>query len=86
MMTGPGQRIETGPEMTMQNLSVLKVTWKGTLRQLFIIRLRPLPLSLGGLVIVYVGSESGHIQSVKLLQYMLSNTTRHPSTPQSHTV
>jgi hypothetical protein len=51
-----------------------KFSWKGTFQQVFI-RLRPPPL-LGfslGWCSNFVGSESGQIQSVKLLQNMVSN-------------
>jgi hypothetical protein len=54
-------------------------TCKGTLRQVFI-RLRPPPL-LGfwlGWSSIFVGSESGQIQSVKLLQNNVSDRTQHP--------
>ncbi len=50
-----------------------------TLRQVFIC-LRPPPL-LGfclGLSSNFVGSEYGQIQSVKLLQNMVSNRSQHP--------
>jgi hypothetical protein len=39
----------------------------------------------GGLAI-FVGSESVQIQSVKLLQNMVSNRTQHPPPPPSHTL
>jgi hypothetical protein len=64
-----------------------KFTCKGTLQQVFIC-LRPPPL-LGfcmGWSSKFVGSESGQIQSVKLLQNMVSNTTQHPTPPPSHTL
>jgi hypothetical protein len=32
----------------------------------------------------FVNYESGQIQSVKLMQFMVSNKTRHPPTPHSH--
>jgi hypothetical protein len=53
------------------------MTCKGTLRQVFIGRF------LFGVVGNFVGSESGQIQSVKLLQNMVSNTTQHPPPPPS---
>jgi hypothetical protein len=56
-----------------------KLTCKGTLRPVFIC-LRPLPFYVfiwGGLA-NFVVSESGQIQSVKLLQNMVSNRTQHP--------
>ncbi len=66
-----------------------KLTCKGTLRQVFIC-LMPLPLLDFYLQwsTNFVGSESGQIQSVKLLQNLVSNTTQHPPpTPsQPHTV
>jgi hypothetical protein len=34
----------------------------------------------------FVGSESGHKQSVKLLQIMVTNPTQHPPPPPSHTL
>jgi hypothetical protein len=61
------------------------MTSKGTLRQVFIC-LRPPPL-LGFCLkwcSNFVGSESGQIQSVKLLQNMVSNTTQYP--PSSNTL
>ncbi len=64
-----------------------KFTCKGTLRQVFIC-LRPPPL-LGfrlGLSSNFVGSESGQIQSVKLLQNMVSNTTQQPPPVPNHTL
>ncbi len=57
------------------------------LRQVFIC-LRPPPL-LGfylGWSSNFLGSESGQIQSVKLLQNMVSNTTQHPPPPPRHTL
>ncbi len=65
-----------------------KLTREGTLRQVFIC-LRPFPLLSFCLrrSSNFVGSESGQIQSVKLLQNMISNTTQHPPSPsQPHTV
>ncbi len=59
-----------------------QLTCKGTLRQLFIC-LRPPPL-LGfcfGWCSNFVGSESGQIQSVKLLQNMVSNRILYPPPP-----
>jgi hypothetical protein len=56
-----------------------KLTCKGTLRQVFLC-LTPPPL-LGfclGWSSNFVGSESGQIQSVKLLYNMVSNRNRHP--------
>ncbi len=56
-----------------------KLTCIGTSRQVFIC-LRPPPL-LGyclGWSINFVGSESGQIQSVKLLQNVVSNRTQYP--------
>jgi hypothetical protein len=58
-----------------------KLTCKGTLREV-IMCLRPPPL-LGfclGWSSNFVGSESGQIQSVKLLQNMASSRTQHPPT------
>jgi hypothetical protein len=40
----------------------------------------PIVFVWGGLAI-FLGSKSGHIQSVKLLQNMASNRTQHPPTP-----
>ncbi len=34
----------------------------------------------------FVGSESGQIQSVKLLQNVVSNRTQHPPPPPNHTL
>jgi hypothetical protein len=62
-------------------------TCKWTLRQVFIC-LRP-PLLLGFCLewsSNFVGSESGQIQNVKLLQNMVSNRTQHPPPPPSHTL
>ncbi len=62
----------------------LKLT---ALQQVFIYP-RPLPL-LGfslGWSSNFVGSESGQIQSVKLLQNIVSNKTQHPQPPPSHTL
>jgi len=64
------------------------LSWKGTLRQVFIC-LRPPPLQgfCLGWKSKFVGSESGQKQSGKLLQNMISNTTQQPPTPsQPHTV
>jgi hypothetical protein len=47
-------------------MSSFRLTCKGTLRQVFI----------------YLGPESGQIQSVKLLQNMVSNKPQHPHTLQ----
>ncbi len=64
-----------------------KLTCKRTLRQM-LIYLRPPPL-LGfclGLSSTFVRSESGQLQTVKLLQNMVSNRTQHPLPPlTSHT-
>ncbi len=58
---------------------------KGTLRQLFIcLRLPPLLGFSLGRSSNFVGSESRQIQSIKLLQIMVSNRTQHP--PPSHTL
>jgi hypothetical protein len=55
----------------MQNLFGLKVTWKGTLWQLFICLKRPPLRGYSN----FVGSESDQITECKILvQYMLSNT------------
>ncbi len=64
-----------------------KLTCKWTSRQVFIC-LMPPPL-IGfclGWCGNFVGSESGQIQSVKLLQNMVSNRTQHPIPSQPHTV
>jgi hypothetical protein len=64
------------------------MTCKETLRQVFIC-LRPPPLLVFCLRwwSIFVGSESGQEQSVKLLQNMVSNTTQQLPTPsQPHTV
>jgi hypothetical protein len=56
-----------------------KLTCKGSLKQVFIC-LRP-PLLLGfcfGWSSNFVGSESGQIQSIKLLQKIVSNRTPYP--------
>jgi hypothetical protein len=58
-------------------------TCKGTLRQVFIC-LRPPPLlgfCLGWWSSNFLDSESGQIQSVKLLQNMVSNRTQQPPPP-----
>jgi hypothetical protein len=74
----------------MQNLFVLKVTCKRTLRQPYI-WLRPSPL-LGfylGLGRQFRRYESGQKESVRALQNMISNTTElpHPPPPaHTHTV
>ncbi len=65
-----------------------KFPCKGTLTQVFIC-LRPPPLLdfCLGWSSNFVGSESGQIESVKLLQNMVSNTTEHcPAPTQPHTV
>jgi hypothetical protein len=65
-----------------------KFTCKGTLRQVLIC-LRPSTL-LGfcclGWYSNFVGSETGQINSAKLLQNMVSNRTQHPPSPPSHTL
>jgi hypothetical protein len=60
-------------------LHINKLAYKGTLRQLFIC-LMPPPLLCFWLAwpCNFVGSKSGQIQSVKLLQNMVSNMTQHP--------
>ncbi len=59
-----------------------KLTCKGTLRQVFIcLRSPPLLGFCLGWKDNFVGSESGQIHSVKLLQNMVSNTTQQPLTP-----
>jgi hypothetical protein len=60
----------------MQNVVIKKNFCKGTLRQVFIC-LRPPPLldCCLGWSSNFVGSESGQIQSVKLLLNMVSNRT-----------
>ena len=64
-------------------MSSSKLTFEGTLRQVFI-SLRP-PTLLGfcyGWSSNFVGYESGQIQSVKLLENMVScNKTQHPTPP-----
>jgi hypothetical protein len=57
------------------------------LLQVFIC-LRPPPLQgfCLGWSSIFVGSESGQKQSVKLLQNMASNTTQYPPPPPSHTL
>jgi hypothetical protein len=70
-----------------QNVDILKITCKGTLRQVFIF-LWPLPL-LGfclGWSRIFVGSESGQVRSVIILQNMVSNSTQHtpPPPPATH--
>ncbi len=69
----------------MPNLK--KLTFKGTVRQVFIwLRHPPIDFCLGW-CINFVGSESGQVQRVKFLQNMVSNTTQHHPTPyQPHTV
>ncbi len=64
-------------ESNVQNVVILnKFTCKGTLRQVFIC-LRPTPLlGLLGVSSNFVGSESGHIQSIKRLQNMVFNRIR----------
>ncbi len=68
-------------------LHLRKLTCKGTLRQMFIC-LRPPPLLdfCLGWSSNFVGSESGQIQSVNLLQNMVSNRTQHSPPPSSHTL
>jgi hypothetical protein len=64
-----------------------KFTCEGTFQQVFIC-LGPPPI-LGfclGWPSNFVGSESGQIQSVKLLQNMVSNRDEHPPPPSSHTL
>ncbi len=60
---------------------------KGTLREAFIC-LRPPPLLsiCLGWSNNFVGSESGQIQRVKLLQNLVSNRTQHSPPPPSHTL
>ncbi len=58
------------------------LTWKGILWQVFICPRSP-PL-LGfclGWYSNFVGSESGQIKSVELLQNMVSNRNQHPPPP-----
>jgi hypothetical protein len=66
-------------ESNAKRCYIKKLTYKGTLRQVFIC-LRPPPLLdfCLGWCCNFVGSESGQKQSAKLLQNMLSNTTQHP--------
>ncbi len=68
-------------------LSSEKLTCKGTLRQVAIC-LRPLPLLsfCFRLSSNFVGSEFGQIQSVGLLQTMVTNRTQHPPPSPSHTL
>jgi hypothetical protein len=59
----------------MLNLSLLKINWKGALRQLFIFLRSPTyPLPSLNFVFgwsnIFVDSESGPLQSVKVLQYV----------------
>jgi hypothetical protein len=61
---------------------LIKLTCKGTLRQVLICR-RPPPSPCLGWSSDFVGSESGQIQSVKLLQNVVSNRTQHPPPPPS---
>ncbi len=60
-----------------------KLTCKGTLRQLFICLGPPprLGFCLRWWSSNFLGSESGQIQSVELLQNMVSNRTQHPPPP-----
>ncbi len=59
-----------------------KLTFIGTLRQVFICLRPPPPLGFClGWCSNFVGSESGQKQSVKLLQNMVSNTTQHHHPP-----
>jgi hypothetical protein len=62
-------------------ISVFKATFKRALQQLFIC-LRPPPLLGFSLVVVsnFVGSESGHIQSLKILQNTVSQAPPPPAT------
>ncbi len=61
-----------------------KLTCKGTLRQVFIcLRFSPLRVFLGWSSNL-VGSQSDQIQSVKLMQNMLSNRTPYPPPPHTH--
>jgi hypothetical protein len=64
-----------------------KLACKGTLRQVFIcLRHPPLLGFCLGWLSIFVGSECGQKQSVKLLQNMVSNTTQHHPIPfQIHT-
>ncbi len=56
-----------------------KLTCKGTLQQVFIcLRPPPLPSFCLGWQGNFVGSECGQIQSVNLLQNMVSNSPHHP--------
>ncbi len=55
-----------------------KMCWKRTLRQVYLSRPPPLPGFGLGWSSNIVGSESGQIQNVKLLQNMFSNKTQHP--------
>jgi hypothetical protein len=69
------------------NCDLKKLTFEGTLRQVFIC-LRPTSL-LGfclGWSSNFVRSESGQIKSVKLMKNMVSNRTQHPPLPPSHTL
>ncbi len=78
-------KLVEGNAKCLHPIKLKKLTCKGTLRQLFIC-LRPPPL-LGyclGWSINFVGSESGQIQSVKLLKNMVSNRTQHPPPPTTH--
>ncbi len=59
---------------------VCKLTCKGTLRPVFIC-LRPPQLFCLGWSSDFVGSESGQIQSVKLLQNMIYRRTSYPPPP-----
>ncbi len=64
-----------------------RVTWIGTLRRVFIcLRPPPLPDYCLGWSGNFIGSESGQIQSVQLLQNVVSNRTQHPPPPLSHTL
>jgi hypothetical protein len=68
-------------------LSSKKVIWKGTLQQVLIC-LRP-PSLLGialGWSNNFVGSESGQIQRVQLLQRLVSNRTKHTPPPPSYSI
>jgi hypothetical protein len=59
-----------------------KLTCKGTFATgVYLSETPPLPRSCLGWSNNFVGSESGQIQSVKLLQNMVSDRAQHPRTP-----
>jgi hypothetical protein len=68
-------------EVNVKCQSLRKITWKWTLRQIFICLRPPLLLDFSlGWSRNCVGSESSQIESIKLLPNIVSNKTQ-PNTP-----